>query len=862
MASKEFINALKLADSEKLVESAYHNELRRGINSIGGQVESIKTLHGTDGVLDGVIPFDGSPRVLRIIIETKVNESFNLAVVRSKVLAQVVYYLKKFDDLGEQLPNVVLVGDVNECFVLHSNNLTKYLDRDYDWTIAPSSAGKQNLALVTELVEDKVVQADCFVYEINENFKFVEVIEKIQNLVGNVKTQVRITDRSISKVFDYFSMKILKKNSDGSSKYTAREQVEFFMHLVLNTDDCYLHPKKKDTALFNNISISVYSDAFDSFINYYKFDYNAQEKKEFTSIADRLIEDSDRRSKGDFYTPAVWVDETHKMLSENFGPTWKEDYMVWDCAWGTGNLTRDYKFFDLYCSSLHEHDLQIGAKYNQEAESKFQYDFLNDDVDLFDELKYKVLKGHVLTEADFHNSKLWKQANTLIRGLLNGKKLLFYINPPYGTAVDLRSISSENGLSKQGVALTKINELMVKNSIGAVSQQLYVQFLYRIMELKNLFNAEVSLALLSPPLIWTGSTAKAFRKLWKQQFAFKEGILFQASNFADVSDSWGISFTIFEAGVTNGDEYLLGLRELSEVGTVSVGDKLLYNMDSMPMTCSDWVKEHTKGLKTQDSVQMKGALTYHKEPKRGKLVKDALGYYVNVSNIVNENNQNAFVVSSCAAKANGISILPINFNRFVSNYTARRLLTGQYANWKNAKDEYMIPNTSHPLYQQWENDCIVYSLFNNASNQSSLRQIDYNGDSWDILNHFFFESKEEMQKLSLGVTPNDDVYHDIEEHGNEDRFVYTKLQGLQLSPDAEFLLDYARAIIQESFKYRKVFNQEHPEYHINTWDAGWYQIKGLLKEYLPADLKEFNRLYKEFEDRMRPLVYELGFLKE
>ena len=83
---------------------------------------------------------------------------------------------------------------------------------------------------------------------------------------------------------------------------------------------------------------------------------------------------------------------------------------------------------------------------------------------------------------------------------------------------------------------------------------------------------------------------------------------------------------------------------------------------------------------------------------------------------------------------------------------------------------------------------------------------------------------------------------------------------MTLSPDAQAVLDKATELVKSSFKYRKQFNQEHPEYHINTWDAGWYQIKGMLKQYDPEGLKQFNELYKQLEDRMRPLVYELGFL--
>ena len=48
--------------------------------------------------------------------------------------------------------------------------------------------------------------------------------------------------------------------------------------------------------------------------------------------------------------------------------------------------------------------------------------------------------------------------------------------------------------------------------------------------------------------------------------------------------------------------------------------------------------------------------------------------------------------------------------------------------------------------------------------------------------------------------------------------------------------------------------------HLNSWDAGYAQLKLVWKEYFPDEFKEFRQLYKNLEDRMRPLVYELGFL--
>jgi len=852
LACNTFVNDLKNADSEKLIEAIYHTELKKQINNAGGQVVGIQTGNKTDGILTAEFSFDGKPKVLNLIIETKFAETFSSNLVRSKVLAQVIYYLKSIDNSGNELPNVAFVGDSDKCFVLHTNLLQGYLQNNYDWTIPPSKAGIMNVALVDSLCCNNDIQKECFVFPIDNNFLMCDVVDKIFKLVNNVKIEVRITERSISRVFDHFSIRVLKKNTDGSSKYSSREQVEFFMTLVLNSDDCFKHPKRRDTAIFKHKEVSVYEDAFDALLGYYSFNYNAEDKKSFTSICDRLLEDSDRRRKGDFYTPTIWADEAHKTISDNIGSNWKEDYMVWDCACGTLNLTRDYKFLDLYCSTLSDSDLKTGVKYNQEAQSKFQYDFLNDDVILFNELQQKLNKRHKLSEKDFFGSELWYKAPSLISGMLNGKKLIFFINPPYGTA------TNRNETSKKDISLTEMNKLMLSEDIGACSQQLFAQFLYRIFKLKKLFSVDISIGIYAKSTYLTSSSFKKFRAVFLNNFTHINGMMFQASQFADVSGAWGIDFALWVLNSNNlkQDVFNYTLKSSSTEGIKTYAQKKLYNLDYKP-SLSEWLKIKSKG---EDAPQFTNALKWNKTIGRGRLVKDALGYLVFGGNNVYQNNQMVTLLSSCYNTGNGVSVLPENFDRCVQGVAARRLVTSKYANWVNDKDEYMIPDINNKSYAQWSDDCIVYSLFGTGSTQSSLRHIDYNNKKWDILNHFFFMSINAIKQLSLGDTPNDDIYADVRNHAEDERFVYTKLEQVTLSKDAQEVLDKARELIISSFKYRNFFNQEHPEYYINTWDAGWYQIKGMLKEYMPDELKDFNILYKQFEDRMRPLVYELGFL--
>lgn len=61
---------------------------------------------------------------------------------------------------------------------------------------------------------------------------------------------------------------------------------------------------------------------------------------------------------------------------------------------------------------------------------------------------------------------------------------------------------------------------------------------------------------------------------------------------------------------------------------------------------------------------------------------------------------------------------------------------------------------------------------------------------------------------------------------------------------------------------RNQYNEQHPDYNINTWDAGWYQLKDLVKESEPELYKAFNKAFDSLSDKMRPLVYELGFLNK
>lgn len=285
------------------------------------------------------------------------------------------------------------------------------------------------------------------------------------------------------------------------------------------------------------------------------------------------------------------------------------------------------------------------------------------------------------------------------------------------------------------------------------------------------------------------------------------------------------------------------------------GKKTVYNTDGK-ISLSDWIKKIKLG-KTFDFPQASSSLIIKNQNGRGTMTQNSLGYFLNNANNVNENAVNVSLFTTPAYKGNGLSVTSTNLFRVLVSFCSRKLIT---SNWVNSKDEYLAPNEDHEEYEQFIYDSFVYSLFNNSSQQSSLRQIEYKGKLWDIKNEFFWMSVNEMKELA-DENEYDNLYNDARTASN--RHVYNLLFGEEriydrLSPDAKLVLDKATEMVKESMKMRKFMADD--ENHLDSWDAGYAQLKLVWKKYMEKDFKEFRQLYKNLEDRMRPLVYELGFL--
>ena len=541
---------------------------------------------------------------------------------------------------------------------------------------------------------------------------------------------------------------------------------------------------------------------------------------------DRFIDDKERRNKGQFYTPKIFADYAHKMISEVLGDNWKDEYVVWDNCCGTKNLTRDYRFKELYCSTLENAELEISSRYNPEAVS-FQVDFLNDTIAEKDSL------------SGVYDDKLPKG---LKDALLQNKPIVFLLNPPYGKATG----SGAGGNIDAGSSDTFIKKQMQKEKIEG--SELIKQFLWRIVDIKRKFdltNLYIACFTNSSWLIKPQSIK--FRELFLNNFEYQKGIMFNAGEFENVSATWGITFNIWKSGNSKErNNFTHQLIENKDGQIKSIQDKVLYNFDGQNIkTTSDFISEKLGKKHKEKIVYCKDIKKFEYAVDYGNIHDDYICATTCKGNDIQNNIFNC--ITNIYPKSGG-GTLQVTKNNIFKVCIVQALKRLIQTNWTISKDMYNM-NVNIPI--SFRNDAFVYSMFGNYCCSVKL------GND-QLKNEFFWMSKSEIESLANKYN-NDDCYNDA--HTSSERFVYEKLQTITLSPEAQEVLDKASDIVRNTFKYRELFNQEHPEYQINNWDCGFYQIKALCKEYAKSDYEEFVKLYKKLADKMRPMVYELGFLK-
>ncbi|GHS17895.1 hypothetical protein VN0926_14410 [Helicobacter pylori] len=255
--------------------------------------------------------------------------------------------------------------------------------------------------------------------------------------------------------------------------------------------------------------------------------YERPPKVEFQAFIlerrDLLVPSDVRERKGAFFTPKIWVEKSQEYLAKALGQDYQEDYIIWDCAGGTGNLLNGLtNKANCFLSTLDSNDVAIvkelaaANKLNLLENHVFQFDFLNDDF-----------------------KKAPKSLQEILEDKEKRKKLIIYINPPYAEAGNKAKMSG-TGKHKAKVARNNKTYETYKDLLGSGANELFAQFFMRIYrELDGCIMASFSkLKYLN------SSNFKKFREVFKAKFL--EGFMVPADTFDNVKGQFPIGFLVWD----------------------------------------------------------------------------------------------------------------------------------------------------------------------------------------------------------------------------------------------------------------------------------------------------------------------------
>jgi len=174
-------------------------------------------------------------------------------------------------------------------------------------------------------------------------------------------------------------------------------------------------------------------------------------------------------------------------------------------------------------------------------------------------------------------------------------------------------------------------------------------------------------------------------------------------------------------------------------------------------------------------------------------------------------------------------------------FAVRRLIK---PTWLNDRDQFLQP--LQPLTDEFKSDCLVWMLFNGSNLTAGADGLRWNDRDWSLTNHFIpFTEAEVGAKARF-----------------ESDFLVRYMAGIAFSPEAQAVLDEGRKLWQR-FHATSFPNKIRQEYKLGRADAGWYQVRRALEAYGDSELTDFDPFkaaYVALSEKLRPEVYELGFL--
>ncbi len=584
------------------------------------------------------------------------------------------------------------------------------------------------------------------------------------------------------------------------------------LYVLLQNDRYVLNRQIDDSGLYTSAS-AIFNDGQKAHNDFWRKYQRPPESVYWDYILDRrdlLVPQDIRERKGSFFTPRQWVELSQQYLADYLGRDWQDEYYVWDCAAGTGNLLAGLANPSMvWASTIDQQDVDVMHQRIENGAALFknhvfQFDFLNDGWE-----------------------KLPKGLREIVEDPEKRKRLVVYINPPYAEG------DAREGHGRTGVHLSRVHG-MYKEELGRAARELFALFLMRI-------NREIpgcTIGSFSTLKLLLAPNFKGFRA----QFTAELRALFlcPSDTFDNVNGQFPIAFSIWDTRKFTPFRRIK--TQIFDAEGERLGDRVLISYDDKRFI-SDWLGAE----KTS--------------------VSDVVGRLASVGN--DFQNQIAVYIESKEHKqkrGGRHTLVGVrNLIRVCVYFAVRHCIP---MDWLNTSSQFLWPSE-----QLWDDgeflaDCLAYTLFHRrcriSHSEGVNHWIPYTEGELGLKDGFESHFLTDFMGGQLPVAQEDDTALMTGKEGKE--LFPTGQTPLVFSPEAQRLLDAGR----ELWKYylsKPGVDIDASFYDIRAFFQG-RKRDGAVKA--SSTDGEYTRLYSAIQDarkalgdtKIAPKVYAYGFLVE
>lgn len=589
-------------------------------------------------------------------------------------IVQLILTIGKARTFDKFLPPAMLGAFDGEkiAFIPYNDIHEVFYINDFNWNVTPSNHTTKEFKLIHEKVKADIDNKALLFNFINDDRELKKFIKKnfIVGKFGLTKTKIDknnfmvIYNKWLQNVKSTIAVNwaVAKKSGiiDGDfyladllshENNTLKEK----LYVLLKHDHYELDRKISESGLFSHSETS-FTDKQVAHTQFWN-KYDRPPKEEYWDYIverrDLLVPQDVRERKGSFFTPQIWVELSQKYLTDVLGEDWQDEYYVWDCAGGTGNLlTGLTNKYNVWASTLDNQDIEVmhdriknGA--NLLDDHVFQFDFLNDDF-----------------------TKLPRPLQDIINDPVKRKKLVLYINPPYA------EVSSIGVKGKAGVNQSKSHD-KYSERIGTAGREIYILFLARIYDEIN----GCHIAEFSKIKALQGSAFGDFRNFFKAELL--KSFVVPAWTFDNVKGNFPIGFKIWNTE----------------------------NKIPFSATQSDVYNENGEFVGTKTFSVTEKSEFINKWISQYKVKTDFIGFLAGTNGNDFQQNGIVYILNKKEQMANprGIWISEKNLIPVSIYYAVRRSVD---QTWLNDRDQFLFPKDDWMSDTEFQNDCLVYTIFN------------------------------------------------------------------------------------------------------------------------------------------------------